>query len=154
MIKKLLTILLVFPIMCFAQAQYVSAVPLTNFNGSPCRVLVADYRPGSTVYYLGNCGLTGLKGTAAYITAWNHSNHIQIIRGNFSSGKAESFTKVTYINIVERTVTTYEESQSIHINKRNYQLDDILADAKQSGVKIDSSNMAYINFANYIDVLE
>jgi hypothetical protein len=61
---------------------------------------------------------------------------------------------VTYINIVERTVTTYEESQSIHINKRNYQLDDILADAKQSGVKIDSSNMAYINFANYIDVLE
>ncbi len=154
MIKKLLTILLVFPIMCFAQAQYVSAVPLTNFNGSTCRVLVADYRPGSFVYYLGNCGLTGLKGTAAYITAWNHSNHIQIIRGNFSSGKAESFTKVTYINIVERTVTTYEESQSIHINKRNYQLDDILADAKQSGVKIDSSNMAYINFANYIDVLE
>ena len=154
MIKKLLAFLLVFPVLCFAQAQYVSAVPLTNFNGSTCRVLVSDYRPGSSVMYLGNCGLMGLKGTAAYITAWNHSNHIQVVRGNFSSGKAESFTKVTYINIIERTVTTYEESQSIHINKRSYQLDDILADAKQSGVRIDSSTMAYITFANYIDVLE
>jgi hypothetical protein len=151
--KKLLFALLLLPTICFAQAQYVSAVPLNN-NGSACTVSVADYRPGSNVFYLGNCGWTGLKGTAAYITAWNHSNHIRIVRGNFSSGKAESFSKVTYINFVDRTVETYEESQSVKINTKNYDLDGILADAKQSGVRIGSGNMAYITFANYIDVFE
>jgi hypothetical protein len=151
--KKLLFALLLLPTLCFAQAQYVSAVPLNN-HGSTCKVSVSDYRPGSTVFYLGDCGWTGLKGTAAYITAWNHSNHVQIVRGNFSSGKAESFSKVTYINFVDRTVATYEESQSIKINTKSYDLDGILADAKQSGVRMNGGNMAYITFANYIDVFE
>ena len=152
--KKLLFIFLMLPVLCFAQAQYVSALPLDNPNNSTCRVLVPEYRPGSSVFYLGNCGWAGLNGTAAYIAAWNHSNHVRIVRGNFSSGKAESFSKVTYINFVNRKVLTYEESQSIRVNTKSYDLDGILADARQAGVKMGNSSMAYIAFANYVDVFE
>jgi hypothetical protein len=155
MIKNILLIfaLLLSPL-CFAQAQYVAADPIDKPGGSTCKVLVTEYRPGSGVMYFGDCGWTGLKGIAAYVHGWNQSNHIRVVRGNFSGGKAESFTKVTYINKIERTIMTYEENSYSKLNMKLYQLDDVITDATQAGMKIDHTIMTYVKLANYIDVFE
>ena len=153
--KKIFVVFaLILPVICFAGELAVSIAPVDNPNGSKCKVVLMDYKPGSAAVYLGNCGWTGLKGEGAYVQAWNHSNHIKIVRGQFSSGRVESFAKVTYINRVTNTVETYEESTYLSRRRGAYYLDDLLADAKQSGLGLDNSISAYIKFANYIDLKE
>jgi hypothetical protein len=132
----------------------VSAAPLDNPRGSRCKVVLTDYKPGSAAMYVGSCGWTGLNGTAAYVQGWNHSNHIKVVRGQFISGRVESFAKVTYINKVANVVQTYEESSYMTRNVNTYQLGDLLADAHQTGLNFDNTVSAYIKLANYIDIRE
>ena len=152
--SKYFLFLLLLPTICFAQSQYISAYPMDNPEGKTCKVLVNDYKPGSTVVYVGDCGMMGLKGVAAYIQAWNHANHIRIVRGQFNSGKAISDTKVTYINRVRGTITTFDEGAYYKSTAKLYKLDDVITDAVQSGIKLDGSVVAYVRLANYIDVFE
>jgi hypothetical protein len=142
----------VLPSVCFGDEATVSAVSMQNRGN--CNVTVPYYRPGSSVMYMGDCGWTGLKGTAAYIQSWNHSNHIRIVRGEFSSGRIQSFAKVTYINAVTRSVETYEQNSYATQNFNTHALDDVLADAKQSGVRFSKNATDYITLANYIDTKE
>jgi hypothetical protein len=155
--KKLLLVfaLLLLPqTICLADEMAVSAAPLDNPSGSRCKVILSDYRSGSAAQYVGNCGWTGLNGTGAYVQGWNHSNHIKVVRGQFVSGRVESFAKVTYINKVKNIVQTYEENSYMSRNFTTYQLGDILADAHQSGLNFDNTVSAYIKLANYIDIRE
>jgi hypothetical protein len=151
-------ILLVFALLLsplsFAQEMAVSAAPLDNPTGSRCKVILSEYKAGSAAQYLGSCGWTGLNGTGAYVQGWNHSNHIKVVRGQFVSGRVESFAKVTYINKVNNVVQTYEESSYMTRNITSYQLGDLLADAHQAGLNFDSTVSAYIKLANYIDIRE
>jgi hypothetical protein len=151
-------ILLVFALLlsplCHADEMAVSAAPLDNPSGSRCKVVLTEYKPGSAAMYYGSCGWTGLKGTAVYVQGWNHSNHIKVVRGQFESGKIESFAKVTYINKVTNVVETYEESSYMKQSKNVYHLGDLLADAHQSGLHFDNTVSAYIKLANYIDIRE
>jgi hypothetical protein len=151
-------ILLVFALLLsplsFAQEMAVSAAPLDNPTGSRCKVILSEYKAGSAAQYLGSCGWTGLNGTGAYVQGWNHSNHIKVVRGQFVSGRVESFAKVTYINKVNNVVQTYEESSYMTRNITIYQLGDLLADAHQVGLNFDSTVSAYIKLANYIDIRE
>ena len=121
-----------------AQEMAVNAMPLNNSIGSTCKVVLSDYRAGSVVTYTGKCGWYGLSGVSGYIQAWNHSNHIKIVRGVFNSGKAVSWTKVTYINKVSRTIETYEEDEWLTNNRKTHNFDDREADARQAGL--------YLNF--------
>jgi len=152
--KILVFAILLSPLACFSQSQYVNAHPIDNPNGEACKVLVAEYHAGAKVSYLGQCGWKGLKNTAAYISKWNHSNHIQIVRGNFSSGEADPPTKVTYINVIRRTITTYEETYPVKRNMRRYRLDDVVSEAKQASIQIDDGDIGYIKLANYVDIFE
>jgi hypothetical protein len=152
--NKFLIFALILPSICFADEMAVSAGFMDNPSGSRCKVVLSDYRPNSAAVYLGNCGWTGLKGIGAYVQAWNHSNHVKIVRGQFSSGRVEGYAKVTYINRLTNTVETYEESSYTIRNSNSYSLDGVLADARQSGLQFDSSVSAYIKFANYIDLRE
>jgi hypothetical protein len=151
--KKLLFVFLMLPALCFAEPQYIAAAPMGN-SGADCRVLVSDYRPGSYVEYLGGCGWQGLKGTAAYVQAWNHSNHTRVVRGVFSSGKPIATTKVMYINGVSKKIVTYNENDYQRLNVKVYNLDDVLTDAVKAGVNINDDTMSYIRLANYIDIFE
>jgi hypothetical protein len=155
--KKLLLIfalVLLIPSVCFGNGTAVAASEIDNPKGNKCRVVLTEYRPNSGVMYVGNCGWTGLKGIGAYVQGWNHSNHIKIVRGHFESGTVQSYAKVTYINKLEGTVQTYEESMFITKNSRQYYLADLLADANQSGLYFDNTVFAYIKFANYVDMRE
>jgi hypothetical protein len=155
MIKNILLIFaLVLPVLCFADEAAISATPLDSYGGNRCKVFVPQYRAGSAVMYTGSCGWTGLSGTAAYVQTWNHGNHIRIVRGQFASGQIQSFAKITYINMVKKTVETYEQNSYTTQNFNEHHLDDILADAKQSGLRFDNTAMAYIKLANYIDMRE
>jgi hypothetical protein len=142
------------PTLCFAQAQYVAAGQMGNPQGSTCKVLVSEYRPGSGVEYLGTCGWYGLKGIAAYVQGWNHSNHIRVVRGEFSSGKPLATTKVMYINMISKKVSTYYENEYQKTQIKVYNLDDIVTDAIQAGVLLNGDIISYVSLANYIDVLE
>jgi len=155
--KKLLLIfalVLLIPSVCLGNGISVSASEIDNPSGSRCRVVLTDYRPNSGVMYVGNCGWTGLKGIGAYVQAWNHSNHIKVVRGHFESGTVQSFAKVTYINRLEGIVQTYEESMFITKNLRQYELADLISDANQSGLHFNNTVFAYIKFANYVDIRE
>jgi hypothetical protein len=155
MIKNILLVFaLLLPPLCFAQEVAVSAAPLDNPSGSRCKVVLTDYKAGSAAQYLGSCGWTGLNGTGAYVQGWNHSNHIKVVRGQFVSGRIETFAKVTYINKVNNVVQTYEESSYMTRNITSYQLGDLLADAHQVGLNFDNTVSAYIKLANYIDIRE
>jgi hypothetical protein len=88
------------------------------------------------------------------VQGWNHSNHIKVVRGQFVSGRIETFAKVTYINKVNNVVQTYEESSYMTRNIASYQLGDLLADAHQVGLNFDNTVSAYIKLANYIDIRE
>jgi len=155
MIKNILLIFaLVLPVLCFADEAAISATPLDSYGGNRCKVFVPQYRAGSAVMYTGSCGLTGLSGTGAYVQTWNHGNHIRIVRGQFASGQIQSFAKITYINMVKKTVETYEQNSYTTQNFNEHYLDDILADARQSGLRFDNTAMAYIKLANYIDMRE
>jgi len=132
-----------------------NAMPLDNPTGSTCAVTLSDYYAGSVVMYTGQCGWGGLKGVAAYIQAWNHSNHIKIVRGVFNNSKAASWSKVTYINKVARTIETYEEDYWMTRNRKSYNYDNMETDARQAGLQLDFNKAsAYLKFANYIDVHE
>ena len=144
----------ILPALCIAEPAYIGATPMDEPNGRPCRVYISDYRPGSGAMYLGTCGWTGLKGIASYTIGWNHGNHIRVVRGQFDYGKPVSATKVTYFNKVQGTITTYTQSEFSRSNVRNYNLDDVLTDAQQAGIRINSSIMAYTTIANYLDVFE
>lgn len=150
--KLLLALTVALPSICFADEMLVSAVSMQN--NSTCNITVPQYKPGSSVMYLGDCGWMGLKGTAAYVQAWNHSNHIRIVRGEFSSGKIQSFAKVTYINMVTRSIETYEQNSYSTQNQNNHNLDEVLTDAKQAGVRFYKKPTDYITLANYIDTKE
>lgn len=152
--KKLLLLLALIPSWCFAAGEFVIASPMDKPNGSDCRVYVSQYHVGSNVLYLGNCGWYGLKGVAAYVQAWNHSNHVRIVRSVFNYGQPTTYSKVTYINKLNDTVQTYEEYGSRIENIKQYNLNDMLVDSLQAGLKIDYSTMDYIKFANYIDTME
>jgi hypothetical protein len=152
MSKLLLTLAIVLPSICFADQVVVSAVSMQD--QSTCNVTVPQYKPGSSVMYLGNCGWTGLKGTGAYVQAWNHSNHIKIVRGEFYSGKIQSFAKITYINMVTRSIETYEQNTYSTQNLNTHDLDNVLTDAKQAGVRFYKKPTDYITLANYIDTKE
>ena len=152
--KKILFTLLLVPAICFAQSQYVAALAMDDERAPTCKVLVSDYHAGAGVMYLGDCGWTGLKGIAAYVQGWNHSNHIRIVRGQFSSGKPEGGTKVTYINRIKGTITTFEEDGFYKSGTKVYKLDNVITDAVQSGVKLDGAIISYVRLANYIDVFE
>jgi hypothetical protein len=140
--------------LCVAQSAYINAVPMDQRGGTPCKVFVSDLRPGSEAMYLGTCGWMGLKGIASYTIGWNHGNHIRVVRGQFDSGKPVFSTKVTYFNKVEGTITTYIQSDYGRSSFKKYQLDDVLVDAKQVGLRLDDSIMAYTKIANYLDVFE
>jgi hypothetical protein len=150
-------ILLVFALLlstaAYADGAFVMASPIDNPNGKECKVFVPDYHAGSGVMYLGNCGWFGLNGIAAYVQGWNYANHIKIVRGSFEYGQVKSYSKVTYINKVNKTIQTYEQSYRMP-EVRQYNLDEILTDAVQAGLPIDNSIMSYVKFANYIDTLE
>ena len=152
--KKLIAVLMLAPALCFAESRYIAAQPMDQPNGSTCKVLVADYRPGSGVMYLGTCGWTGLKGVASYTQGWNAGNHIKVVRGEFDSGKPLSVTKVMYLNKVNKTIHTYEQSEYGTGMSKKYNLDDVLTDAKQAGLRLDNSIMAYTKLANYLDIFE
>lgn len=152
--RLLFALVLLIPSVCFGNGTSVSASEIDNPKGNKCRVVLTEYRPNSGVMYVGNCGWAGLKGIGAYVQGWNHSNHIKIVRGHFESGTVQSFAKVTYINKLEGTVQTYEESMFIIKNSRQYDLADLLADANQSGLHFDNTVFAYIKFANYVDMRE
>jgi hypothetical protein len=152
--KKFLLLLALLPSLCIAKGEFVNAVPMDNSDGKTCKVFVSDYKQGSDVRYLGNCTWFGLSGTAAYVQNWNFSNHIKIVRANFQYGQIKSYAKVTYINRVNKTIYTYDEFLGYTDNVKNYNLDDILADASQAGLAMDNNIMAYIKFANYIDTME
>jgi hypothetical protein len=138
-----------------AQEMVINAMPLGDPRGSTCKVVLAEYRPGSVVMYSGKCGWHGLSGVAGYIQSWNHSNHIKIVRGAFDSGRAVSWTKVTYINKVNKTIETYEEDEWITNNRKIHKYDDVEADARQAGLGLNFNKSASLfAFANYIDVLE
>lgn len=150
--KLLLALAVVLPSICFGDEATVSAVSMQD-RGT-CNVTVPQYRPGSSVLYMGECGWTGLKGTAAYIQHWNHSNHIRIVRGQFSSGKIQSFAKITYINMITRSIETYEQNSYTTQNVNTHELDGVLTDAKQAGVRFSKNATDYITLANYIDTKE
>lgn len=152
--KLLLVFALLLPALSFADEMAISAAPLDNVGGSRCKVILSDYRAGSAAQYVGKCGWTGLTGTGAYVQGWNHSNHIKVVRGQFVSGRVESFAKVTYINKVTNVVETFEESNYMTRNSNVYHLGDILADAHQAGLHFDNTVSAYIKLANYIDMRE
>ena len=152
--KKILAAFLLLPTLCFAEARYIAATQMDQPNGSTCKVLVDEYHAGSGVMYLGECGWTGLKGIASYTQGWNYGNHIRVVRGEFSSGKPISVTKVMYLNKVNKTIHTYEQGEYSKSGIKRYNLDDVLADANQAGLRLDNSIMAYTKLANYLDVFE
>ena len=152
--KKLLLFLALIPSWCFAVGEFVIAAPINKTNGSNCKVYVSDYHVGSDVMYLGDCGWYGLKGIAAYVQGWNHSNHVRIVRSVFNYGQPTTYAKVTYINKIKDTIQTYEQYGSRIENIKQYNLNDMLTDSLQAGLKIDYSTMDYITFANYIDTFE
>jgi hypothetical protein len=155
MIKKILLIFaLVLPVTCLADEMAVAAMPIDGYSGNRCKVFIPQYRAGSSVMYTGSCGWAGLSGTGAYVQTWNHGNHIRIVRGQFASGQIQSFAKITYINMVKKTVETYEQNSYTTQNFNEHHLDDILADARQSGLRLGNTPMAYIKLANYIDMRE
>lgn len=138
-----------------AQEMAINAMPLDNPTGSTCKVVMSEYRAGSVVMYTGKCGWNGLYGIAGYIQAWNHSNHIKIVRGMFNNGKANSWTKVTYINKVSKTIETYEEDEWLTNNRKTHNFDDMEADARQAGLVLNFNKASSLfKFANYIDVRE
>jgi len=105
--KKLLVLFALLPTLCMGMGIFVNADEMDNLNGSKCKVYVSQYHSGSGIMYLGNCGWYGLKGPAAYVLAWNDSNHVLIVRGDFKYAQAKAYTKVTYINIIKNTIQTY-----------------------------------------------
>ena len=140
-----------------AQEMSVNAMPLDNPTGSTCKVVMSEYRAGSVVMYTGNCGWSGLHGIAGYIQAWNHSNHIKIVRGLFRNSKAVSWAKVTYINKIDKTIETYEEDEEPWMtkNRKTHNFDDMEADARQAGLVLNFNKASSLfKFANYIDVRE
>ena len=138
-----------------AQEMAVNAMPLDDPRGSTCKLVMAEYRAGSVVMYTGKCGWNGLYGIAGYIQAWNHSNHIKIVRGMFNNGRAVSWTKVTYINKVSRTIETYEEDEWITNNRKTHNFDDRETDARQAGLHLNFNKAeSLFKFANYIDIHE
>jgi hypothetical protein len=138
-----------------AQEMAINAMPLDNPTGSTCKLVMAEYRAGSVVMYTGKCGWNGLYGIAGYVQAWNHSNHIKIVRGMFNNGKAVSWTKVTYINKVNRTIETYEEDEWITNNRKTHNFDDRETDARQAGLYLNFNKAeSLFKFANYIDIHE
>lgn len=138
-----------------AQSMAVNAMPLDDPRGSTCKVVMSEYRAGSVVMYTGKCGWYGLSGVAGYIQAWNHSNHIKVVRGVFENGRAVSWTKVTYINKVKRTVETYEEDEWITENRKTHNFDDMETDARQAGLYLNFNKAeSLFKFANYVDVHE
>jgi hypothetical protein len=152
--KKLLVLFALLPTLCMGMGIFVNADEMDNLSGSKCKVHVSQYHSGSGIMYLGNCGWYGLKGPAAYVQAWNHSNHVMIVRGDFKYAQAQAHTKVTYINKVKNTIETYEEFGGYKENVKTYNFHDILADAVQAGFQIDSKVITYVKFANYIDTME
>ena len=154
-------LILCLTLMCLeAQAQEMrvrNAMPLDNPTGSTCEVVLSEYYAGSVVMYAGSCGWYGLKGVGGYIQAWNHSNHIKIVRGVFDSGRAVSWAKVTYINRVKNTIETYEEDEEPWMtkNRKTHKLDDIETDARQAGLALNFNRASsLLKLANYVDVLE
>lgn len=154
-------LILCLTLMCLeAQAQEMrvkNAMPLDYPTGPSCAVVLSEYYAGSVVMYTGNCGWQGLKGVGGYIQAWNHSNHIKIVRGLFDSGRAVSWAKVTYINRVKNSVETYEEDEEPWMtkNRKSYMLDEIETDARQAGLVLNFNRASsLIRLANYLDVLE
>jgi len=152
--KKLIALLALMPSLCFAVGEFINAAPMDEPNGSSCKVYVSEYHSGSGVMYLGSCGWYGLKGTAAYVQGWNYANHIRVVRGVFDQGRTITYSKVTYINKVAKTIQTYEEFGTRKENIKRYDLDDKLTDAAQAGLSLDNNIMAYIKFANYLDTFE
>ncbi len=152
--KKILAVCLLAPTLCFANGQYVEAYSITNPSSSLCKVLVGNYHAGSSVGYVGDCGWFGLTGIGGYVQTWNHSNHVRVVRGVFSSGEVKPKPKVTHINNADGTITTYEQGKYMRFNVKTYQLDDVLTDAKQAGLNLGNDSMAYIKLANYVDVFE
>jgi len=138
-----------------AQSVAINAMPLDDPRGSTCKLVMPEYRAGSVVMYAGKCGWYGLSGVAGYIQAWNHSNHIKVVRGVFENGRAVSWTKVTYINKVKRTVETYEEDEWITENRKTHNFDDMETDARQAGLYLNFNKAeSLFKFANYVDVHE
>jgi hypothetical protein len=142
-----------FPLIANAQTSFVASEIDNPTN--KCQVIVADYRVGSDINYLGNCSWSSLKGIGAYVEKWNHGNHVRVVRGNFKKGQSTDWSKVTYFNLLKKTVVSSEENSWLTRNRTVYQIDDVIADMVRSKVDIDLSKVStYLVIANFIDLYE
>jgi hypothetical protein len=73
----------------------------------------------------------------------------------FENGRALSWTKVTYINKVKKTIETYEEDEWLTENRKTHNFDYMETDARQAGLYLNFNKAeSLFKFANYIDIHE